>query len=188
MKHIVDMKMCTMAGAPAETVEKRLRRLEDRESICEALYHYANSTDTCDPDGQASCFAEHGVLKWGDNFKDWYVGREQIREHFRAAKGAVMTGTHLITNVQILFESDDSAIVHAYFYAWQHFKDYPRKSECHTLGRYEAQVIREDDGEWRFQSFYVVTAAQQGGYRGCEQFTRPWPPRPILADGTYRKF
>lgn len=188
MKYVVGGKMCTMQDLKDTSLEKRLQRMEDRNAICEALYHYAQSTDKCDPDGQASCFAEQGVLKWGDNFKDWYVGRETIRAHLKALMGAALTSSHYVTNVQILFEDDDTALVHAYFYAWQHFKDYPKKSECHTLGRYEVQMVRESDGEWRFQSFYVVTAAQQGGYRGCEQFDRPWPPRPILADGSYRTY
>ena len=156
MKYVVDGKMCTMQDLKDTSLEKRLQRMEDRNAICEALYHYAQSTDKCDPDGQASCFAEQGVLKWGDNFKDWYVGRETIRAHLKALMGAALTSSHYVTNVQILFEDDDTALVHAYFYAWQHFK--------------------------------VVTAAQQGGYRGCEQFDRPWPPRPILADGSYRTY
>lgn len=188
MKYTKLGKMCTMEDNVPNSIEDRIQRMEDREAICEAIYHYAQSTDKCDPDGQASCFSDSGVLKWGDNFKEWYVGREKIREHLHGLMGAALTSSHYITNVQIHFENADSALVHAYFYAWQHFKDYPKKSECHTLGRYEIQAVRETDGEWRFQSFYVVTAAQQGGYRGCEQFDRPWPPRPILSDGTYREY
>lgn len=188
MKEIRDGKAVTMKEPLAETLEQRLRRLEDCQAIREVFFHYAQSTDKCDPEGQASCFTDTGVLKWGDNFDTWFVGREAILAHLQAAKGAILTGSHYVTNFQFLFEDENTAIVHAYFYAWQHFKDYPKKSECHTLGRYETQLVRDTDGEWRFQSFYVVTAAQQGGYRGCEQFTRPWPPRPLQADGTYRSY
>ena len=123
MKYVVDGKMCTMQDLKDTSLEKRLQRMEDRNAICEALYHYAQSTDKCDPDGQASCFAEQGVLKWGDNFKDWYVGRETIRAHLKALMGAALTSSHYVTNVQILFEDDDTALVHGLILS----KDFAKK-------------------------------------------------------------
>ena len=99
-------------------------------------------------------------------------------ENLQKMMGSATTGTHLITNMQILFETKDSALVHCYMHSWQCFKDYPRTSDCYTYGRYELQVVRDTDGQWRFQSFKLIMAGQKGGHRACEQYGRPWPPIP----------
>lgn len=178
MKYTKDEKMYQMKDAPAITLEERVQRLEDRNAVEECMYHYTKCCDNCDPIGMSSCFTETGILSWGDVYDSQLEGRETIKESLQKMMGSAITGTHLITNMQILFETKDSALVHCYMHSWQCFKDYPRTSDCYTYGRYELQVVRDIDGEWRFQSFKLVMAGQKGGHRACEQYDRPWPPVP----------
>ena len=178
MKYTKDEKMYQMKDAPTITLEERVQRLEDRNAVEECMYHYTKCCDNCDPIGMSSCFTETGILSWGDVYDSQLEGRETIKESLQKMMGSAITGTHLITNMQILFETKDSALVHCYMHSWQCFKDYPRTSDCYTYGRYELQVVRDIDGEWRFQSFKLVMAGQKGGHRACEQYNRPWPPVP----------
>ena len=178
MKYTKDEKMYQMKDAPTITLEERVQRLEDRNAVEECMYHYTKCCDDCDPIGMSSCFTETGILSWGDVYDSQLEGREAIKESLQKMMGSAITGTHLITNMQILFETKDSALVHCYMHSWQCFKDYPRTSDCYTYGRSELQVVRDIDGEWRFQSFKLVMAGQKGGHRACEQYNRPWPPVP----------
>ena len=178
MKTIVDGKMCTMPEPPVSTLEERIQRLEDRRAIEECMYHYMWACDNIDPVGMSSCFTETGKLSWGDIYEGYYNGRAEICEKLSGMLGAARTQSHFCTNQQIWFETPDSAIVHCYMYSWQTWKD-PLKKDTVCYGRYELQVVRDTDGEWRFQSFKLVMAGQEGGVRSEEHFNRPWPPQPI---------
>ena len=170
--------MCTLQDAPAETLEERVRRLEDIRSIEEIMYHYMNYCDQIDPRGMASCFTETGKLSWGDVLPGHYSGRREICEQLTAMLGAARTQTHYCTNQQIWFESADSAVVHCNLYAWQTWKD-ETLPDTYTFGRYETQAVRDTDGEWRWQSFKLLYAGSIPTGREGEQFGRPWPPVPI---------
>ena len=178
MKVTVDGKMTTLKDAPVSTLEERIQRLEDRAAIEECMMHYMRCCDNFDTVGMASCFSKDGKLSWGDIYPSVVTGREAILEHLQGLFGAARTQSHFCTNQQIYFESKDSAIVHCYMYSWQTWKD-TAKEATYCYGRYETQVVREEDGEWRFASFKLVMAGQVGGVRTEEQFNRPWPPVPI---------
>ncbi len=177
MKYIKDGKMFTMQDAPASTLEERVKRLEDINSIKECMYHYMHYCDNLDPVGMASCFTDTGRLSWGDTLGH-IDGREAILEHLKEIMGAAKTQTHYASNEQILFGTPDSAIVYCCMYSWQTFKaqDVP---DCYSYGRYETKVVRDKDGEWRFESFKLIYAGAIGADRWGEQFNRPWPPKPI---------
>lgn len=170
--------MATLKDAEVATLEERVRRLEDINSVKECMYHYLRCCDLMDPDMMASCFTETAKLSWGDVYPNVYYGRKEILENLRKVVGAAKTQTHYCTNQQVYFQTDDSAIVYCHMYSWQTFKD-PEKEDIYCFGRYETQVVRDFDGEWRFQSFKFVLAGQIGAPRECEQFDRPWPPEPI---------
>ena len=179
MKYIDDEgKMCTLEDSPVVTLEERIKRLEDINSIKEVMYHYMHYCDNLDPYGMASCFTETGKLSWGDVVPGYYNGRAEIYEQLKPVMAAAKTQTHYCTNQQIYFESSDSAIVYCTMYSWQKWKD-ETQPDAYSYGRYETQVVRDTDGEWRFQSFKLIYAGSIPCTRECEQFDRPWPPVPI---------
>ncbi len=178
MKQIIDGKMDTMKDTPVITLEERVRRLEDIGAIKECMYHYMRCCDNLDPVGMASCFTKTGKLSWGDVYPNYFDGKDAILDHLKAIMGAAQTQTHYCTNEQIYFETNDSAIVYCCMYSWQTFKA-PDVADIYSFGRYELQVVRDIDGEWRFESFKLIMAGTVGGVRTSEQFDRAWPPVPI---------
>ena len=184
MKQVIDGKMYAIKEPPVNTIEERLQRMEDLRAIEECIYHYAWACDNIDPVGMSSCFTETGRLSWGDVVPDVVCGRAAILEHLQSLLGAALTQTHLMTNPQILFVTNDKALAHYQMYSWQTFKD-DNVPDCYSYGRYEAEVVRDTDGEWRFESFKFILAGTLSGCefdkngRHSEQFGRAWPLIPI---------
>ena len=55
MKIIRDGKMCSLPEGGEQSLEQRLRRLEDEREIREILYHYTRCVDRGDIEGIGSC-------------------------------------------------------------------------------------------------------------------------------------
>lgn len=178
MKQVIEGKMFSIKDAPVNTLEERIQRLEDIRAIKECMYHYMRCCDNLDPVGMASCFTQTGKLSWGDVYPNYFDGKNAILAHLKEMMGAAKTQTHYCTNEQIHFETSNSAIVYCCMYSWQTFKN-PDVADIYSFGRYESQVVRDMDGEWRFESFKLIMAGTIGGMRASEQFGRPWPPVPI---------
>jgi uncharacterized protein (TIGR02246 family) len=180
MKHVVDGKLYNMKDAPVKTLEERVQRLEDIESIKGILYNYCYGCDINDPVVTAACFTDDAVVCMNDNAV--FKGKKAIEEFYAKALPNAVTGSHFVTNMQIWFETPDSAIMFAYIRAWQTYRDYPKVADCHLYGRYETRAVREADGEWRLNYLRLVVAGNHAGGRGCEQFDRPWPPVPEIPE------
>jgi hypothetical protein len=103
-------------------------------------------------------------------------GKKELLGFLHAYFPKSVSSTHYITNVELVFETDDRVAAHTYMYSWQRFKDYPAAADCHRYGRYEFRVVRASDG-WRFSRLNLLSAGEYGGARIGEQFNRPWPPR-----------
>ena len=178
MKQIIDGKMYKMKDAPTNTLEERIQRMEDTEAIKEIMYNYCYSADNMDGIGMSACFSETGIMSMGDVYPTKYHGREAIAKFYEGKLDEALTSSHYITNMQIWFETPDSAIMVAYVYAWKRFRDYPNTSDFEMYGSYETQAVRNTDGEWRFESLKLVVAGMTPGNRVNEQHNRPWPPVP----------
>jgi ketosteroid isomerase-like protein len=172
MKHVVDGKLYNLKDAPANTLEERIQRLNDIESIKAVLYNYCHGCDINDAVLTAATFTDDAVLCLND--KATFKGKKTIEQFFETV--LPVTGSHHISNMQIWFETPDSAIMFAYLEARLSYPDYPKVADLHLYGRYEARAVRETDGEWRFSYLRLVVAGNHAGGRGGEQFNRPWPP------------
>lgn len=177
MKYVENGKIYTMKDTPeAVTLEERIQRLEDIEAIKSIMYNYTRCTDNLDVEGIAAMFTETGTFcspALGNP-----TGREAIAELYGKLLPGTKSSSHMIGNQQVLFTSEKTAIMHCYLVAWQTFESYPVKPDCNTYGRYELDVVKENDGEWRVQNFKIVMAGQVGGGKCADHFARPWPPAP----------
>jgi hypothetical protein len=179
MKYTKDYLMYSFEDAPVTTLVERIQRLEDIFKIRECLYHYVKYCDQLDPIGMGSCFTQTARLSWGPAFPGVFEGKEAINKHLHEiiASFTTKSQSHLTFNQQVLFETNDSAIVHSYMHAWKTYSDDTKDYYC--FGRYELAVIRDTDGEWRIDSMMFLQAGEIEGDRLGEYFERPWPPVPI---------
>ncbi|MGE0665683.1 MAG: nuclear transport factor 2 family protein [Sphingomonadales bacterium] len=160
------------------TLEADIRELKDRSAIAELMYRYCRYADTDRGADMVTLFTE-------DCRCDFYAGRrpdiemrgrDQLLEQIQASLTTVRSGSHYVTNMEILFEDGDRATMFCYMYSWQRFHDHPERSDCHRYGRYEMHAVRTGDG-WRFDCMRLVASGEYGGPRIGEQLDRPWPPR-----------
>lgn len=166
----------TIAEPAATSLEARIARLEAERAIRETIAHYARCVDARDGEGAASIFTEDGQL-CGPGAPA-VQGRNRIARLYGKLLGRMTSSTHLVGNEQVLFTSENSAMLHCALLAWEGFGEALDTGDANrfSLGRYELDMVREDDGEWRARTMTVVFAGQTGSPRYAEHVDRPWPP------------
>ena len=136
-----------MAGD--ETLETRLRRLEDLEEIRQLLLEYARRLDAADFLGYAELFTADGVL-------NAQLGRAEGREAIVALLQERL-GTnpdrprkpafHLVGNPDIRVDGDTATSTVLWAYVTHDSEGFPMILQ---LGHYRDTLAR-DDGAWKFR-------------------------------------
>lgn len=158
------------------SLEVTVQRLQDRVDIHELLYRYCRHADMLDAVAMASLFVEDCEADFMNGQPPIVRGRNHLQEFFVTALQHVVSGSHHISNVELIFEGTDTVIAHTYMYSWQRFGGYPTTADCHRWGRYELRLMRRPEG-WRFSRLRLFSAGEYGATRIAEQMGRPWPPR-----------
>ncbi len=130
---------------PTDSLEERLRRLEDRDAIHQLFVDYGRFLDTGNIDAYADLFTEDGELMLGP------MGRTKGRENIHALMTKVLDGRvgssyHVISSPQVQVEGDEASSE----VMWTVIqRDADGKPRLTSMGRHVDQLRREDDGRWR---------------------------------------
>ena len=195
MKVNKDGKIVTMKDAPMNTLEEKVQRLLDRESIMEVMHEYTRCADINDPFGMAACFTDDCISTyWLDGEGEVLYGKDGLMRFLSTfyfgqpeppadamdkvdVPGIVVYGAHHIHNEQMFFETPDSATVFLYMFSIQRFTT--QVSDSLRWGRYELNFRRDEDSEWRIHRLRLLTIAEYAGTRQGEAFDRSWPPEMV---------
>jgi uncharacterized protein (TIGR02246 family) len=133
----------------AESLEARLRRLEDIEEIRALLMEYRRALDEKDFRAYSQLFARHGVFTAGTMRA---TGPDEILALVEGMLGTLLTERagddfHLVANVAIDVDGDNAIATSTWAYVLRAEDDTPQLAK---LGRYQDELVRED-GRWRFQ-------------------------------------
>jgi hypothetical protein len=175
------MSQALKERAPSEArqqmpIEQMVRRLQDRVDILETLYAYCRHADRLDGDAMSALFVEDCVANFIPGGDETILrGRAALNDFLNRALGGTVSGSHHIANAELIFETDDRVVLHAYMYSWQRFTGFPVTADCHRWGRYENRFVRTPDG-WRMDRLVLVSAGEYGGARIGEQLGRTFPP------------
>ena len=136
----------------ADSLERRIRALEDLRAIETLKYRYAELMDTgYDADGLAALFVPDG--RWtASGFGD-FVGREQIRAFFTGMPSRVEQAQHFVTSPQVTLTADGNA-ADGRFYLWcvsRTAAGPDGRQRFATVARYVDRFAKGDSG-WRFES------------------------------------
>ena len=178
MKETREARLSTVTEPEMNSMEDRVRRLEQERKIREILLHYTRCVDRGDFEGIASCYTEDGAFYPSDKTAP-IKGKTAILSIFRKLMNPLpTTSMHYITNQQVLFISDVEALVFAYFYSNKSFAG--AREDENTWGGYELRVVLESDLEWRIKTHKCFFTRQTGSQtsRSAENRGRPWPPFP----------
>jgi len=126
-------------------LEKRIRRLEDRNAISDLVVSYFLASDDDDADGVAASFTADATFSSSGMLNA--TGRDAIVEFIKTARSYMGLTVHTPNYVQCRFESDDRAtgLVGA------HLELVLGGVSIFGAVRYVDSYVR-DDGMWRFQS------------------------------------
>ncbi|MET0987441.1 MAG: nuclear transport factor 2 family protein [Steroidobacteraceae bacterium] len=155
------------------SLSAELRYALDHLRIMNRYAAYAHAVDTSDGDAYADCYTEDG---WTDissfeaarklaaaglvSFMD-ERGVIRGRENLRKAGGLVKLH-HLIGNIFVRSIEGDRAKCSAYFVVFA-----PDDGKVEHFGRYEDELVRCADGEWRLQTHMDIALYERD---------RPLPP------------
>jgi hypothetical protein len=156
--------------------DRNIDRLFDQMEILDRLYRYCSAADRSDPPGMLGAFSEDCTVNY-DPAAPVMRSRQELSDMLHAFLGAVISGSHYVTNPIFEFIDADEALLGCYMYSWQRFAGYPAIADVHRWGRYEIR-LRRTDGEWLITHMRLLSAGEYGGDRIAEQMSRG--PVPIL--------
>jgi len=121
-----------------------LQRLLDKQSIAEVLYRRARAGDRADAELAHSCYHEGATERHGE-FDGLAAAFIDVVSFTRPKPGSPIRGMfHLVTNVMVDFEGDETAFVESYHVAWCQMTD---GTDASIGGRYLDRFARRD-GRW----------------------------------------
>jgi len=139
------------------TLEERITRLEDIESIRQLQAKYQRCLDTRDFDGVADCFAEDVISSYG-NGKMSYNGKEEVMHFLCSVMTLNMPSTHLIHGGEI--DVKDPSHASAKWYLEDYLLHQKYKMKLHGAAIYDIDYVKVD-GNWLISSI---------GYERCYEY------------------
>lgn len=149
--------------SPGDSLEARIRELEDRAAITHLVHEYARVYDQGDHDAMADLFTNDARIDYGPALGGPLEGRKSIRTWLEGIYAFRRTSHH-VSNVQVWFEGPDRARGTCYVLAWHEWPD--ERPNAVLYGRYEDVYLHTPEG-WRI-------AERRELQHGQEDFDIPW--------------
>jgi hypothetical protein len=152
-----------------------LQRLLDRQEIIDLIHTISRNVDLGmsgiggkeQEDAILELLTDDCALDFGPDLGGPMHGRESLRESFRSDDELRFAATrHMLSNIQVTFETDDQAHGTTYVYAWHRFAD--GSPDAHLYGQYRDVFVRAD-GRWRIANRRLEVA-------GVVDFPLKWNP------------
>ena len=135
----------------SESLEARVRRLEDIDAIRRLFQDYRRSLDGKDFRAYADLFAVDGEFIAGPDGSIRAKGREDIFALVDGMRGSLLTDAtgddvHVAVNERIDLDGDRAAATSTWVYVLRGDGDVP---DVAKVGRYN-DVLTREDGRWKF--------------------------------------
>ena len=132
-----------------------IQELFDRQEITDVMHSYCRFVDLNLPEKQVECFTI-------DAAADYYggtelVGRGAILEMLQEALTRFIATCHTLSNIEISFESPNTANSISYVQAW-HRKPSGPEDDYEVRGRYHDRWLKTEEG-WRISYRKFLTMA-----------------------------
>lgn len=144
-------------------LRRRVARLEDERAIIDALHRYGQAMDFAQADAWAGLFTQDGVFHCVDESGATILreaGRADLARWARDLHGAAtLRLKHCVIAPVVTFADADRARVVSYF---ANFSENPEPAAppiVRYMGRYEDDMVRDADGQWRFARRVSISEA-----------------------------
>jgi ketosteroid isomerase-like protein len=149
--------MGTDTAVPAD-MGQLIDELHSAEEIRNLLVRYGLYLDQKDFDGYVSLFTDDGVLHAPLGSA---TGPENIRAMLAGVLGPINAGFHIYANPLIEVDGDNATSMSRFSYVQNIEGQLP---ELRLVGHYD-DVLRRDDGRWRFARRKITIDAGRAPYR-----------------------
>jgi len=138
----------------SDSLEARVKRIEDREAISECVIRYAMSLDKADWELFKETVADPIFV----DFTSWadLEARDYSRDEWAGFARDVLSGfdarQHISPNHVITFQSEDEATCTSYMFAQHLIRDVPEGEVFIMRGSYTNVLQRKQGGGWEIKS------------------------------------
>jgi hypothetical protein len=146
----------------SEDLAKRLSLLEDERAILRLLYRYSHAIDLGDSDGWVACFTEDATYSGRGEGSDYSSPSTQGHAALldfakRHAQPGDFGYQHVVIEPLIDIDGDTAKCVSFFVALAENDASAP---VMRAFGRYEDEIVRDTDGQWRFRTRTTVVRAQ----------------------------
>ncbi|MFC9835193.1 nuclear transport factor 2 family protein [Rhodococcus sp. NPDC127530] len=125
-----------------------LRELIDAEQIRRLKYAYCRAADAMDAAGMLAVFTDDCVVDLSGGRGGAVTGVAAARKFYSGALSKFIASSHHLSNMDVVFDSADTARMESYLFSWQRYKEYPELRDRHRWARYRDVYRRTQDG-WK---------------------------------------
>ena len=139
-----------------------LERLISQNEIESLIVRYCHFFDANQPALITKLFTENAVVDYGPEVAP-LVGIDSITKSISLGLANTFVGTsHHVSNFLIEFDSDDSATMVCYLYAWHAYKSNPKIG--HLWGQYNLKLQRIS-GVWKIERLFLKATGMTDFHR-----------------------
>jgi ketosteroid isomerase-like protein len=143
-----------------------IQLLVERQAIVDVIYAYCRNVDLVNAAEVAACFTDDCTVDYGPGMGTVTRGKDNVRDRLGDGLHRFAATSHHVSNIEVVFDSDDSARTITYLYAWHRFAD--QKPDAHLWAQYHDRFSKVQ-GRWLIADRVLKVAGQ-------EAFDIPWYP------------
>jgi len=143
-----------------------IQLLVERQAVVDVIYAYCRNVDLVNAAEVAACFTDDCTVDYGPGMGTVTRGKDNVRDRLGAGLHRFAATSHHVSNIEVVFDSDDSARTITYLYAWHRFAD--QKPDAHLWAQYHDRFSKVQ-GRWLIADRVLKVAGQ-------EAFDIPWYP------------
>jgi hypothetical protein len=143
-----------------------VQQLVERQAIVDVIHSYCRNVDLVNAAEVAECFTDDCSVDYGPGMGAVTRGKENVRERLGLGLHRFASTSHHVSNIEVVFNSAESAHTITYLYAWHRF--HGEQPDAHLWAQYHDRFVREN-GRWLIAERVLKVAGQ-------EAFDIPWYP------------
>lgn len=145
-----------------DAIERRIALLEDERMIIDTLHRYGQAIDEGNAQAWAGLFTEDGVFLCLDRDGDLILCQQGFAALAQWVRDFKATETHRLKHVvmaPVVNLAGNRAEVTSYYANLIENEDPLLPPRIRFIGRYDDDMVREEDGQWRFRQRVSHTEA-----------------------------
>jgi ketosteroid isomerase-like protein len=135
-----------------------LQQLVDRQAIVDVIHAYCRNVDLVRADEVAALFTEDCTVDYGPGLGEPTHGAAQLAERLGRGLPRFAATSHHVSNIEVSFETPDTARAVTYLYAWHRYPD--GSPDAHLWAQYHDRFVRTAAG-WRIAERVLKVAGQE---------------------------